>query len=567
MKRITTLIIVFIAALSCAIGASAAQEKAYFTCDSDPKDFNGKTFERLYVLLNGCENFDSPIIPGKEAFVTLRDITVTESLRYLDDTYDRSTGTYHDAVIGEQLTTADHYLNIVGNSSIYKLHAECIDPHVCNLGLQSPVEVALITTTGGTGSEKPRLVIRGYIDPLVDSSTDYYNDTIVKNFPDFDVNTFDFDFAATALKDVNRFDFLSMAYANASTITHYPYSLSWLEEYQELTPDERALFTRAFVENIDLYNGYKVSGNFNVDLVNIESGNVGIDNSSAKGDWRYSQYKWDPVIRSKGFTTIASLTSTANFKTAVVEDSAHTAKTADTERTVLPMFIDLLMIGTPTEKKITYDMNNTRVVMLNYLGNEDPDSEFTLKTNANGNSYNNTSIGMANIIGGAFKMSSATTTAGTPTIDVLNFYEGNDNFSYYSPNGDGSRTVLYNLYHEDIENTYLFSWDPLNRTEEKAHKADRERRLKLYEEKIIPTSNFARTGVGYFEVTRTLDDYLKIGNADMSGKSNVSFYGQNVSLGDINVSKNLGDITTWMDGSCHFWQHGKQQMVVGKITK
>ena len=223
MKHFTTFIFVMIAVLCCAM--SAAAEKTYFTCDSDPADFNGKTFERLYVLLNGCDNFDSTVIPGKEAFVTLRDITVTESLRYLDDTYDRATGTYRDAVVGEQLTTVDHYLNIAGNSKIKKLHAECLDPHVCNLGIQNPTTVDYLEIIGPqtTTSEKPRMVIRGYIDPLVDQKTDYYKDTFVKSYPGFNINTFDYDLAKIALGDTHRFDFLNFAYSYSETIWEYPY--------------------------------------------------------------------------------------------------------------------------------------------------------------------------------------------------------------------------------------------------------------------------------------------------------------------------------------------------------
>ena len=82
-KLFAVVVFVVLAALGCAM--SAAAEDAVFTCDSDPADFNGKTFENLYVLLNGCDNFKSTILPDDNVFVTLRDITVNGTLYYVDD--------------------------------------------------------------------------------------------------------------------------------------------------------------------------------------------------------------------------------------------------------------------------------------------------------------------------------------------------------------------------------------------------------------------------------------------------------------------------------------------------
>ncbi len=582
-KLFAVVLFVVLAALGCAMSAFATtinpETDAVFTCDSDPADFNGKTFENLYVLLNGCTNFDSTIIPGQDVFVTLRDITVEGDLHYVDDTYDRATNTYRDAKPGEQLTTVDHYLNIAGESQIFRIIAECLDPHVCNLGVQYPTVVASMTTTSTTTqtNEKPRLVVRGYIDPLVDSNTNYYTDTSVKSYPDFDINTFDYDFVKTATEDINRFDQLNFMYAYAATIAAYPNTLSWFEEYSDVTEQEEMLFKRAFIQTYTLGNIYKLSGNDFVDFANIEIGNLGVENGNGYlgVKYSYSQYKWDPVFRSKGFVTVGSLVSSTSFTTDVIENNSHRITSADSDGLILPMFIDLMTIGTSGEK-ITYNMNNTRIAMLNYLGDEKDGSKFILKTDADGNTYNADSIGILNVMGGAFEISSATTDSEKPTIENLNFYEGNPDYQFGEVGATGFiRNTYYNtpvtlsvftMWMKD-DKTFLYEWDPINRREEAENKSVRDRRYELYLDKVFTNYNFARTGYGYFEITRALDEQVKIGNTDMSGQSKVSFYGQNVSLGNINVSKNLGDITTWMDGSCHFWQHGKQQMVVGHITE
>ncbi len=89
-KLFAVVVFVVLAALGCAMSAAAEktidpETDTVFTCDSDPADFDGKTFENLYVLLNGCDNFKSTILPDDNVFVTLRDITVNGTLYYVDD--------------------------------------------------------------------------------------------------------------------------------------------------------------------------------------------------------------------------------------------------------------------------------------------------------------------------------------------------------------------------------------------------------------------------------------------------------------------------------------------------
>ena len=559
MKHITIFILVLFV-LACAAMTASATERTYFTCDSNPDDFNGKTFDQLYVLLNGCDNFDSTVIPGDDAFVTLRDITVTDTLKFLDDTYDRATDTYRDAVIGEQLTTADHYLNIAGDSHINVLQIRCLDPHVCNFGIQRSATIEYVNIYGPkTGAdEKPRIVVRGYIDPLIDRSTDYYHDTSVKSFPDFNIDTFDYDLAKIALADTERFDSLSLAYADAETIQEFPYSFNWFEKSN--SDEDIQLFNRAYIADCIVYNAYGLSATQSVvDFINIEFGHLMSQNASTLYVLSNKIYTWKPVLRSKGFTTIGNLVSTVPFSTKVISENNRSVASTDAETAVLPMFIDMMTIGSLGET-ITYDMNNTRIVLLNYLGNEMPRSGLILKTNNNGNPYNIDSIGLMNVIGGRFEIKSASADKEIPTIEKLNFYEGIPDYSF-------DNTYATAFIRENEEKTYLFSFDSTTGAENQENKDEREYRQNLYNEEILPLRNFARTGLGYFDITRALDDQVKIGNTNVAGKSQVSFYVEDASLGEINVSKNLGDISTWMDKNSSFWQFGEEQLNVGQITK
>ena len=569
MKHFTIFILVSLALMSVVMSVAATtidpETETVFTCDSNPDDFNGKTFDTLTVLLNGCENFDSTVIPGNEAFVTLQDITVTGELWYVDDTYDRATNTYRDAEMDEQLTTADHYLNITGDSHIAKLYVECLDPHVCSIGIQRSVIIEIMEINGPkTGSnEKPRIAVRGYIDPLVDRDTDYYHDTSIKSFPNSNIDTFDYDLAKIALADTERFNSLSLAYADAETIQEFPYSFNWFEK-SDLDEGIR-LFNRAYIADCTVYNAYGLSATQSiVDFVNIEFGHLMAHNASTSYVFSNKVYTWKPVLRSKGFTTIGSLASTVPFSTKVVSDNGHSATSTDSETAVLPMFIDMMTIGSLGDT-ITYDMNNTRIVMLNYLGNEIPNSRLILKTNNNGNSNNVDSIGLMNVIGGRFEMKSASADMEIPTIEKLNFYEGISDYSF--DNADVTAFIAVNYYGKTKEKTLLYSLNPADGTENQENKDKREYRQNLYNEEILPLRNFARTGLGYFEITRALDDQLKIGGTNVVGKSQVSFYAENASLGEINVSKNLGDISTWMDKGSSFWQFGEEQLNVGQITK
>ena len=48
--KIKTVLFTVLMILAIAAGVFADNEITYFTCDSDPADFNGKTFDRLYVF-------------------------------------------------------------------------------------------------------------------------------------------------------------------------------------------------------------------------------------------------------------------------------------------------------------------------------------------------------------------------------------------------------------------------------------------------------------------------------------------------------------------------------------
>lgn len=540
--------------------------KAYFTCDSNPADFNGKEFEDLYVLLNGCSNLDSTVIQGEDAFLTLRDIRVNGTLWYVDDNYNRETSVYRDAVLGESLTTADHFLNIAGDSFISTLHMECIDPHTCNFGIQFPTRVFLVEANPVHRENEGKMVIRGYIDPLVDEATDYYHDLSVASFPYFDITTFDLDRVQTATEDIERFDFVNYLSVYGGMNLTYPWGLYYVKNSGLISDEEFEFLKRGYINMMDVYNGYAVEpGETVIELGNIEIGDTFIENIGYPNRTNEAQYlpdhNWIPLLRSRGFTTIGTLNTAFDFHTDAAVPAPYSLSTDDPEKMVLPLYIDMVTVG-GEGKTTTYNMENTRVAMLNYLGDEITGSQFVLKTGKINSPVNMPMIGIANIMGGAFSMSCQEATPDIPTIEELNFFEENPEFRFADLNA--YKSWITNFPYDDPE-IYLYITDPKTGGENLNNKDLREHRTQLIEAKILSKHNFARTFIGYFEIAKTLDSYLKVGSVDMAGKSQVHFYGENISLGDINASEKLGSISDWMDGRCHFWQHGIKQMTVGKI--
>ena len=79
-KLFVIVVFVVLAALGCAM--SAAAEDAVFTCDSDPADFNGKTFENLTINLDHCGKFPNKSVDPYAAYVLFENITVSGEVNY-----------------------------------------------------------------------------------------------------------------------------------------------------------------------------------------------------------------------------------------------------------------------------------------------------------------------------------------------------------------------------------------------------------------------------------------------------------------------------------------------------
>ena len=60
--------------------------------------------------------------------------------------------------------------------------------------------------------------------------------------------------------------------------------------------------------------------------------------------------------------------------------------------------------------------------------------------------------------------------------------------------------------------------------------------------------------------------WLKPGDTDMAGKSEVKFKSTNISVGSIEVSKNLGNFEDWFDPNCNLFQGGGRDLTIRYIN-
>lgn len=545
MKLKTILLTVLITLI---VVSGVFAETTYFTCNSKPADFNGKTFDDLHVFIEGCDNFDSAIIPGKESFVTLKDIRVNGMLFFADDHYDPATEVYTDAEKSDTAKHNDTYLNIIGDSYIEVAHTQCVYDHDCNFGLQYPARIEKLDARLMNNKANGKTVIRGKIDPFIGESS----------LSGFNIDTFDLDIVKAASEDVALFSAASYMSVEYGKDIVYPYNLRNFLKNNIFDKNITDVFKRGYIRSLaigDIADFQR--GEVEIDLANISVGIL--------YQWEKDSTKnWVPTIVSRGYTTIGVYATKTSFNTSAYAPAAYDYTSDDPNKMVLPMYIDLMILG-GSGQNIRYDMDYTRITMMNYVGNEDPNSRLDLNLGNAGNAINMPSIGIANIIGGKFDMSCKQSIKDKPSIEKLNFYEGLQDYQFE----EETASTLNKLYFDrtDVEMFNKRTNDQgTGLTEDETTAALREKRKNLYDGKILLSmENYARTTEGYFTLAATLDGMIKPGNTDMSGKSVVSFYGQNLSLGDIAVSKNLGEITNWMDGSCHFWQHGDSKMVVGTI--
>ena len=569
--KIKTVLFTVLMILAIAAGVFADNEITYFTCDSDPADFNGKTFEDLAVMIDGCVNFDSTIIPGKDSFVTLDNITVNGYLYFVDDSYDPITGTSVDASFDDISIHGDTYLNITGLSNINNVSIQCVYSHNCNLGLQYPASIFYMEQALVNQKSLGKTIIRGYIDPFVDSETDYYHDTFVKNFPDFNIETFDVDFVSLALQNYSDFNYAALGSVEFGKNLMYPYGTYSFLASETVSEELAKLFKRGNIELFVTYNsaGQNI-GDFELDLANITIEDffilpVGFENNGYGKETSYLGSNWKPNIVSRGYTTIGSFNANMDFSTDVYTPGSYSIDSTDPETAVLPLYVDLMILG-GTGRTVEYDMNQTRIVMLNYIGNEDPGSKLVLNMGKLGTSINMPTISVANIIGGKLDFSCKETTHEVPSIDSLKLYEGIADYSY-----DDSAKGRYepldtweSLYYSDdarIDDVYTYNmiYLPENKTyaENTSTATLRNHRNDLYNNEILKLSNFARTDHGYFEIAATLDGMIVPTETDKIGNSVTKLYVYNTSLGDITVSMTLGEQSRWFDPKCNFWQYGE----------
>ena len=96
------------------IRSAVSADNGYFTCGSDAREFSGKTFEDLNVVLGGCDGPET----GENGKVRFENITITGEVRLLDK--------------GSSKSSADVMFS---GSRLNKVHAECSHSRNCTIGL------------------------------------------------------------------------------------------------------------------------------------------------------------------------------------------------------------------------------------------------------------------------------------------------------------------------------------------------------------------------------------------------------------------------------------------------
>ena len=150
-KLFAIVVFVVLAALGCAMSAAAEktidpETDTVFTCDSDPADFNGKTFENLTINLDHCGKFPNKNVDPYAAYVLFENITVSGEVNY-EKGYD---GQYN------------HYVNFY-NSTLNTVNFSCADVHNCEIGLNKGTSIQELNLyPAGTG--KGKITVNGLIN-------------------------------------------------------------------------------------------------------------------------------------------------------------------------------------------------------------------------------------------------------------------------------------------------------------------------------------------------------------------------------------------------------------------
>ncbi len=152
-KLFAVVLFVVLAALGCAMSAFATtinpETDAVFTCDSDPADFNGKTFENLYLDVDGC---------GEDIVFT--DLSVTGNLVY-----------------NGGRDTLDHHITF-DKPSIRNMWIPCEETHNASFTFIPSDDVEYVVsemTVMPGGSEKGRIILNGTGNMTLYTTYEYQN--------------------------------------------------------------------------------------------------------------------------------------------------------------------------------------------------------------------------------------------------------------------------------------------------------------------------------------------------------------------------------------------------------
>ena len=592
MKKYVTYLLMLIA-LFCISTSAAAQIEKHFdpeqdtliSCDANPADYTGMTFDGdVYVLLNGCADLKSTVIPGDNSFLTLRDIKVNGTLYFVDDTFDAAGGTYRESLTYDSLTRAHHYLNLAGNSYVENLYMECMNPHDCNLGLQYPSEINNLHIVPTNAATRGRISVRGYIDPLVDEATDYYTDTTVASFPEFNFETFDNDFSYPLMEKYKVFFMEAYSVANSSIYfgtdqinnNYYPYTENLYEKFVNKYPYDKEVaatniyLKRARVQNLNIFNKYLCgSGETNIDLINLFVEKSMITNGKSIDSTTSTDFarKWIPVLRAGGFTNIGILSVYSELKTDIVKD----------EETSPTLYIDAMVVGTEgLTENIT--LKSVKIAMLNYFGGMSPYSNLKLvfiepDTNI---ARHIPSIGIVMAHGGKIDLKAKAYYSAAYHVGDLYLFSGREDLTFETDvNGISSAEGFLTL---PVTEDYLPRLSYYTEDDTDPDTKPFEEIITKYAERYYPdfkeiyewgdvykyTDTIGTTSIGTNWITNLLYEYAKPApeNIEQNKTTSVNFNG--VSFGDMKIDDSLQD-TDWFSASCAVHQYGALSSTSSKI--
>ncbi|MBQ6518060.1 MAG: hypothetical protein IJI14_05025 [Anaerolineaceae bacterium] len=598
MKKYLALLIMFVAVFCGVMSAAGEKSDKHFdpqkdiviTCDSNPKDFEGTTVNGdIYIALTGCSNLQSSIVPGENAFLTLRDIRVNGTLFYTDDRYDSAAGIYTKAGLWDNYTKADHYLNIAGDSYIENLYVECMNQHDCNLGFQYPTTINNLEIVPTNSASRGAIRIRGYIDPLVDPDTDYYKDSAVAAFPNFDFNTFDNDFANPLLDKYNVFLYETNMIATdgiyygsriRSNDTFYYVFINDYPYDKEVRATE-VLLHRGRVNNMYIYNKYLVgSGDTNIDLINLFVEIAMITNGKNYDSTTPVDFSraWTPVLRGSGFTNFGIVSVFSQLKTDVLVKKPYSKNADKIENAAFPMYIDVMVVGTEglTEK---ISLNSTKIAMFQYLGGLSPysvlDLEFSTPDEVTLNHI--PTIGILIAHGGKINLNAQNYFSKILYVGAFWLFSGRDDLRFQTDaSGIGSAAGILSLpISNDGDNTSR-SRVYIAEDYENNERSVRENLYNLYADQYgffndadiyEWTKTMITTAVGANWIVYVLDKYREPAPSSVKQAYTTKIVLGPVAFGDLNVDSTMEDVigSNWFSSSCAVHQYGERASSGAKI--